>query len=38
MEVPCCFGLVQMVKQVLAKTGKKIPVKTVKISIKGKKL
>ncbi|HJX23018.1 MAG TPA: 4Fe-4S dicluster domain-containing protein [Candidatus Bathyarchaeia archaeon] len=38
MEVPCCFSLVQMVKQVLAKTGKEIPVKTVKISIKGKKL
>jgi len=35
MEVPCCSGLIQIVKLAMAKTSKKIPVKIIIISIKG---
>jgi len=35
MEVPCCFGLVQIVKEALRLSGKKIPLKEVTIGIKG---
>jgi ferredoxin len=38
MEVPCCFGLVSIIKQAILKSGKDIPFKEVVISIKGKKL
>jgi hypothetical protein len=35
MEVPCCFGLVHLVKRALAASGRDIPVKEVTISIQG---
>ncbi len=35
MEVPCCFGLVQMVKQAVLASGKDIPFKEVTIGVKG---
>jgi len=35
MEVPCCFGLVQIVKEAMDLSGKKISFKEVTISIKG---
>ena len=38
MEVPCCFGLVSIIKEALAASGKKIPFKEVTISIKGDKI
>ncbi len=38
MEVPCCFGLVSLVKSALDAAGKKIPLKEITISIKGERL
>lgn len=35
MEVPCCFGLVDIAKKALKQSGKDIPFESVKISIKG---
>ena len=35
MEVPCCFGLVHMVREALKASGKAIPFKEVTVSIKG---
>ena len=35
MEVPCCFGLVRAVEESLKASGKKIPLKKVKIGIRG---
>jgi len=35
MEVPCCFGLMHMVRQALQLSGKDIPLKEVTIGIKG---
>jgi NAD-dependent dihydropyrimidine dehydrogenase PreA subunit len=35
MEVPCCFGLQQIVKQAIQESGKKIPYYQVVVSIKG---
>ena len=35
MEVPCCFGTVSILEQALAKSGKKIPIENITISIKG---
>jgi len=37
MEVPCCFGLMNIVKKALSESGKEIPVEDVTISVKGKK-
>ena len=37
MEVPCCFGLVDIIKEALASSGKKIPLKEITIGIKGDK-
>jgi Pyruvate/2-oxoacid:ferredoxin oxidoreductase delta subunit len=36
MEVPCCFGMMSIVKQAIEKSGKNIPVKDINISIRGK--
>lgn len=36
MEVPCCGGLMQMVRSALAKASRKVPVKAVIVSIDGK--
>lgn len=38
MEVPCCFGLVHVVRSALEDSGKKIPLRTVKIGINGRTL
>lgn len=38
MEVPCCFGLVSIVKSAISASGKDIPFKEVTISVKGEKL
>jgi Pyruvate/2-oxoacid:ferredoxin oxidoreductase delta subunit len=35
MEVPCCSGLVNLARQALADSGKKIPLTTVKVGIEG---
>jgi Pyruvate/2-oxoacid:ferredoxin oxidoreductase delta subunit len=35
MEVPCCFGLVKVTEDAIAASGKKIPLKKVKIGIRG---
>jgi len=35
MEVPCCGGLLQLVKEALIMTNRKVPVKSIVISIKG---
>ena len=35
MEVPCCFGLVNLVRQAIADSGRDIPLATVKIGIEG---
>jgi NAD-dependent dihydropyrimidine dehydrogenase PreA subunit len=36
MEVPCCGGLMQMVRNALARASRKVPVKAVLVSIDGK--
>ncbi len=38
MEVPCCFGLVHLVKAAIEGSGKNIPFKDVNISIRGEKV
>ncbi|MFC1576635.1 ATP-binding protein [Candidatus Omnitrophota bacterium] len=38
MEVPCCFGLINIVKEALAASGKSIPLEDVTISIKGERM
>ena len=38
MEVPCCFGLVPIIKLAISATGKDVPFKEIVISIKGEKL
>jgi len=38
MEVPCCFGLIEVIKQAISSTGKKIPFSDITLSIKGEKL
>jgi ferredoxin len=38
MEVPCCFGLVHIIKSAIANSGENIPVEEVTISIKGERL
>ncbi len=38
MEVPCCFGLAQLVKQAIKQSGKIIPLAEVNISVRGEML
>jgi ferredoxin len=38
MEVPCCFGFLSVIKDAIARSGKKIPFSDVTISIKGDRL
>ncbi len=38
MEVPCCFGLTNIIKQALIKSGKEIPIEEINFSIQGKEL
>jgi Pyruvate/2-oxoacid:ferredoxin oxidoreductase delta subunit len=38
MEVPCCGGLLHVVNKALEASGKKIPIDTVKVSIRGEEL
>jgi len=38
MEVPCCFGLVNIVQEAMKKAKKKVPFEEIIISIKGEKL
>jgi ferredoxin len=38
MEVPCCFGLLPVIKEAIAKSGKNIPFIDVNISIKGERI
>jgi ferredoxin len=38
MTVPCCFGLVQLVKQAIANSGKTIPYAEVTIDVDGKQM
>jgi hypothetical protein len=35
MEVPCCFGLVKVTEDAIEASGKNIPLKKVKIGIRG---
>jgi len=35
MEVPCCFGLVKAVENAIAASGKRIPLKKIKVGIRG---
>jgi ferredoxin len=37
MEVPCCMGLVRIAQLAVAKSGKDIPFKAVKVGVKGEK-
>jgi ferredoxin len=38
MEVPCCSGLVQIVRQAIANSGKNIPLELTKISLNGERI
>ncbi|MBI4706590.1 MAG: 4Fe-4S binding protein [Candidatus Omnitrophica bacterium] len=38
MEVPCCFGLIDVVKNAILASGKEIPFNEVNISIKGERI
>ncbi|MHC5058438.1 MAG: ATP-binding protein [Planctomycetota bacterium] len=35
MEVPCCFGLVEIVKQAIARSGKAVPFEEVTVGVEG---
>jgi len=38
MEVPCCSGLISVIKSAIAQSGKEIPFKEITISIKGERI
>jgi hypothetical protein len=35
MEVPCCFGLVHLVRQAVDESGKDLPMTVTKVGIRG---
>ena len=35
MEVPCCGGLLQMVKTAAEQAGRKVPVKAIQVGVQG---
>lgn len=37
MEVPCCYGLINVVKDAIVKSGKQVPFKDITITIRGEK-
>jgi hypothetical protein len=37
MEVPCCFGLINVIESAISGSGKDIPFKDITINIRGKK-
>ena len=37
MEVPCCFGLLPIIKEAISRSGKKIPFEDITVTIKGEK-
>ena len=38
MEVPCCFGLVEIIQSVISASGKEVPFEEITIGVKGGKL
>jgi Pyruvate/2-oxoacid:ferredoxin oxidoreductase delta subunit len=38
MEVPCCFGLAQLAREAVARSSRKIPIRVVKIGLRGEVL
>ena len=38
MEVPCCFGLINIIQDAISSSGQDIPFEEITISIKGEKL
>jgi hypothetical protein len=38
MEVPCCGGLIQMVRAAANQAGRKVPIKSVLVGIRGEVL
>jgi len=38
MEVPCCYGMVQLVRQAISQSGRSIPLTLTKIAIRGQVL
>jgi len=38
MEVPCCFGMIDVIKTAISASGKEIPFEDINISIKGQRL
>lgn len=35
MEVPCCFGLVQLAREAVGRASRKVPIRVVKIGLRG---
>lgn len=35
MEVPCCFGMIRAVQKAISDSGQEVPLKALKIGIKG---
>jgi hypothetical protein len=38
MEVPCCFGLLGLIREAIAGSGKQVPFQEIIISIAGEKI
>ena len=37
MEVPCCSGLIHLARQAVARSGREIPLETIRIGIRGER-